>query len=78
MVCRCPTGRECRQRVLIAVRIGPDMRMAVVSAPSYFDKRPPPRMPQDLTVHDCVNLRTPTMRPVLSGLTRMARVQSSG
>ena len=45
---------------MIAVRIGPDMRMAVVGAPSYFDKRPPPRMPQDLTVHDCVNLRTPT------------------
>ena len=45
---------------MIAVRIGPDMRMAVVGAPSYFEKRPPPRMPQDLTVHDCVNLRTPT------------------
>ena len=45
---------------MIAIRIGPDMRMAVVGAPSYFEKRPPPRMPQDLTVHDCVNLRTPT------------------
>ena len=45
---------------MIAVRIGPDMRMAVVGAPSYFEKHPPPRMPQDLTVHDCVNLRTPT------------------
>src|SRR5687767_13664403 len=34
---------------MIAVRIGPDMRMAVVGAPSYFAKRPPPTKPQDLT-----------------------------
>jgi DNA-binding transcriptional LysR family regulator len=47
-------------RGMIAVRIGPDMRMAVVGAPSYFSRRPPPRVPQDLTAHDCVNLRTPT------------------
>ena len=45
---------------MIAVRIGPDMRMAVVGAPSYFAKRPPPRTPQDLTAHDCINLRLPT------------------
>ena len=45
---------------MIAVRIGPDMRMAVVGAPSYFAKRPKPKMPQDLTAHDCVNLRLPT------------------
>jgi DNA-binding transcriptional LysR family regulator len=45
---------------MIAVRIGQDMRMAVVGAPSYFERRPPPRTPQDLTAHDCINLRTPT------------------
>jgi DNA-binding transcriptional LysR family regulator len=45
---------------MIAVRIGPDMRMAVVGAPSYFAKRPPPKKPQDLTDHNCVNLRLPT------------------
>jgi DNA-binding transcriptional LysR family regulator len=45
---------------MIAVRIGPDMRMAVVGAPSYFERRPRPRTPQDLTTHDCINLRTPT------------------
>jgi len=39
---------------MIAVRIGPDMRMAVVGAPSYFAKRPPPKKPQDLTAHDCI------------------------
>ena len=45
---------------MIAVRIGPDMRMAVVGAPSYFARRPRPKKPQDLTVHDCINLRLPT------------------
>jgi DNA-binding transcriptional LysR family regulator len=45
---------------MIAVRIGPDMRMAVVGAPSYFKKRPEPRMPQDLVGHNCINLRLPT------------------
>lgn len=45
---------------MIAVRIGPDMRMAVVGAPSYFAKRSPPKRPQDLTEHNCINLRLPT------------------
>ncbi|HEY1933637.1 MAG TPA: LysR family transcriptional regulator [Acetobacteraceae bacterium] len=45
---------------MIAVRIGPDMRMAVVGAPSYFAARPVPKQPQDLVGHNCVNLRLPT------------------
>lgn len=45
---------------MIAVRIGPDMRMAVVGSPSYFAKRPKPTKPQDLTKHTCINLRLPT------------------
>jgi DNA-binding transcriptional LysR family regulator len=45
---------------MIAVRIGPDQRMAVVGAPSYFAGRPQPRAPQDLTGHACINLRLPT------------------
>jgi DNA-binding transcriptional LysR family regulator len=45
---------------MIAVRIGPDFRMAVVGAPSYFAERPVPRKPQDLTAHDCINIRLPT------------------
>jgi DNA-binding transcriptional LysR family regulator len=45
---------------MIAVRIGPDMRMAVVGAPSYFAKRSAPKKPQDLTDHNCINLRLPT------------------
>jgi DNA-binding transcriptional LysR family regulator len=45
---------------MIAVRIGPDMRSAVVGAPAYFAKRTRPKTPQDLTAHACINLRLPT------------------
>ena len=45
---------------MIAVRIGPDLRMAVVGAPSYFKTRPEPKRPQDLIAHNCINLRLPT------------------
>jgi DNA-binding transcriptional LysR family regulator len=45
---------------MIAVRIGPDMRMAVVGSPSYLATRSAPRRPQDLIGHDCINLRLPT------------------
>jgi DNA-binding transcriptional LysR family regulator len=45
---------------MIAVRIGPDLRMAVVGAPEYFKGRGRPETPQDLTAHDCINLRLPT------------------
>lgn len=45
---------------MIAVRIAPDMRMAVVGSPSYFKSRPEPRKPQDLVEHNCINLRLPT------------------
>jgi DNA-binding transcriptional LysR family regulator len=45
---------------MVAVRIGPDLRMAAVAAPSYFEGRRKPRTPEDLTDHACVNLRLPT------------------
>ena len=45
---------------MIAVRIGPDLRMAVVGSPSYFERHPVPRTPQDLTTHNCINSRLPT------------------
>ncbi|KQS96453.1 MULTISPECIES: LysR family transcriptional regulator [unclassified Rhizobium] len=45
---------------MVAVRIGPDMRMAVVGAPTYFETRPKPLTPHDLTVHSCINMRLPT------------------
>lgn len=45
---------------MVAVRIGPDLRMAVVAAPAYLAAHPPPRTPQDLAEHRCINLRQPT------------------
>jgi DNA-binding transcriptional LysR family regulator len=45
---------------MIAVRIGPDTRMAVVGAPTYFKNRPQPKTPQELIGHNCINLRLPT------------------
>ena len=51
---------------MIAVPLGPDMRMAIVGSPAYFEKRPPPRTPQDLTQHNCINLRLPAHRGIYS------------
>jgi DNA-binding transcriptional LysR family regulator len=45
---------------MVAVRIGPDFRMAAVASPGYLAGRAPPRTPQDLATHDCINLRFPT------------------
>ena len=42
---------------MVAVRIGPDMRMAVVGSPAYFAGRPLPRTPHDLAEHVCIGLR---------------------
>jgi DNA-binding transcriptional LysR family regulator len=42
---------------MIAVRVGPDMRMAVIATPEYLKRRGKPREPQDLTDHDCINIR---------------------
>lgn len=46
---------------MIAVRIGPDLRMAVVGAPSYFRTRQELKKPQDLIGHNCINLRLTTL-----------------
>ncbi len=45
---------------MIAVRIAPDMRMAVVGSPAYFKSRPEPKRPQDLIGQNCIALRLPT------------------
>lgn len=45
---------------MVAVKIGPDMRMAVVGAPSYFAAHPVPETPHDLQHHRCINMRLPT------------------
>lgn len=48
-------------RDMVAVRIGPELRMAAVAAPSYFAAHPVPRTPQDLADHNCINLRFRTL-----------------
>ena len=48
---------------MIAVRIGPDMRSAVVGAPSYFAARSEPERPQELIGHNCINLRLLVVEP---------------
>jgi len=45
---------------MIAVRIGPDLSMAVVGAPGYFERHTRPKTPHDLARHDCINLRLAT------------------
>ena len=46
---------------MVAVRVGPDLRWAVVGAPAYIARRGRPATPQDLTAQDCINLRLPTL-----------------
>jgi len=48
------------EKDMIAVRIAPDLRMAVVGSQAYFDQHPRPTSPQDLAAHRCINLRLPT------------------
>lgn len=45
---------------MIAVRIAPDLRMAVVASPEYMSDQPLPATPSDLASHRCINLRLPT------------------
>lgn len=45
---------------MIAVPIGPPLRMAVVASPTYFEIHPKPKTPQDLTAHRCINQRMPS------------------
>lgn len=45
---------------MIAVPIGPPLRMAVVASPSYFAEHPAPKVPRDLMAHCCINQRMHT------------------
>jgi DNA-binding transcriptional LysR family regulator len=47
-------------RGMIAIPISPEMRMAAVASPDYFERHEPPNKPQDLTKHCCINIRLPT------------------
>ena len=48
-------------RDMIAVRIGPDLRMAAVATPAYFKEHGIPKVPQDLAGHICINMRMATL-----------------
>ncbi len=45
---------------MIAQRIGPDVRLVCVATPGYFEARGRPEVPQDLTGHNCINVRLPS------------------
>lgn len=51
---------EALAKDMVAVRIGPELRMAVVGSPAYFHRHPAPRVPQELAEHRCVNQRRVT------------------
>jgi len=51
---------EAIARDMIAVRIGPELRMACVASPAYFERYPKPVTPHDLAGHNCINLRMPS------------------
>lgn len=48
------------EKDMVAVRIGPEMRMAVVASPAYFARHLIPHTAEDLTSHNCINSRLPT------------------
>ena len=49
------------EKDMIALKIGPEMRMLVVGSPDYFKRHPKPLTPHDLTKHRCINLRLTTV-----------------
>ena len=49
------------EKDMIAVRIGPELRMVVAGSPKYFEDHPIPKSPHELTQHQCINLRLPTL-----------------
>jgi len=45
---------------MVAIPMGPPMRMAAVAAPAYFARRSRPKRPEELIGHSCINMRLPT------------------
>lgn len=48
------------EKDMVAVRIGPDWRMAIVATPDYFSRHGTPLTPYELQNHRCINMRLPT------------------
>jgi DNA-binding transcriptional LysR family regulator len=53
------------EKDMIATRIAPDMKMTIVASPAYLERHPAPKTPQELTNHNCINLRLPTRGALL-------------
>jgi DNA-binding transcriptional LysR family regulator len=53
------------EKDMIAVRIAPDETLAIVGSPTYLQRRPAPQEPHELTTHNCINLRLPTMESIM-------------
>lgn len=51
---------ESIDRDMVALPIGPPLRMAAVATPDYFNRHRAPNVPADLTAHNCINMRFPT------------------
>lgn len=51
---------ESIDRDMVALPIGLPLRMAAVATPDYFNRHPAPKVPADLTAHNCINMRFPT------------------
>jgi DNA-binding transcriptional LysR family regulator len=70
------------EKDMIAARIGPDLRFAIVGSPDYFSKHPAPQHPRDLTEHNCIGFRLPTLGNLyvweLSKGKKIANVRVSG
>jgi DNA-binding transcriptional LysR family regulator len=45
------------EKDMIAVRVSPDLRPAIVGSPGYFESHPRPKSPRDLPGHRCINFR---------------------
>lgn len=73
---------ETVEKDMIAVRVGPDLRSAIVGTPDYFARHPPPETPWDLERHSCVNYRLKTSLGLLQWEFekggREVRVRTSG
>jgi DNA-binding transcriptional LysR family regulator len=51
---------EALERDMVATRIGPDWRFAVIGSPAYFERRHPPATPHELSNHNCIGMRLAT------------------
>lgn len=52
---------ESIDRDMVALPIGPKLRMAAVASAAYFSQHPMPKVPEDLMAHNCINIRFPTV-----------------